>query len=133
MNESIGLRIKEIRVKNNLPQEEFAEILGIKQPNLSHIENKGKKITLDIIMKIISNFNIDSNWLLKGTIGEMLPNSSKTNEKCKVCTEKERVILQQEELIKTKNKLIAKLEQEINETKKQSEMVAKTVICAAAG
>ena len=97
MSNNIGLIIKEIRIKNNLQQTKFAEILGIEQSNLSHIENKGKRITLDVVMKVVSNFNIDANWLLKGTIGEMLPNSSKNDEEFKICIEKVRLIVEQKD------------------------------------
>jgi len=68
---NIGLRIKEIRNKNNLTQTDFCNIIDVKQANLSHIENSGKKISLEIILRIISNFNINTEWLLTGK-GEML-------------------------------------------------------------
>lgn len=70
MSRDIGLRIKELRESNNLTQIEFSNKIGIKQANLSHIENKGEKISIDIINKIISNFNINIEWLFTG-IGEM--------------------------------------------------------------
>ena len=73
MDNSIGFRIRKIRIEKKLTQGEFANIIGIKQANLSHIENKGLKITIDILNKIISNFDIDANWLLSGK-GEMLRN-----------------------------------------------------------
>jgi transcriptional regulator with XRE-family HTH domain len=62
----IGLRIKDLRTQNNLTQVDFCTVLGIKQANLSHIENSGKKISIEILYKIISNFNINANWLLSG-------------------------------------------------------------------
>ena len=67
----IGLRIKQLRLENNLTQTEFAARIGAKQANLSYIENDGYKISLDIIMKIISKFDISYEWLLAGK-GEML-------------------------------------------------------------
>ncbi len=62
----IGLRIKQLRDEKNMTQLEFCNILGIKQANLSHIETKGKKISIEILYKIISYFNIDANWLIMG-------------------------------------------------------------------
>ena len=62
----IGLRIRELREVENLTQIEFCDKIGINQANLSHIEKKGVKISVSIISKIISNFNIDANWLLTG-------------------------------------------------------------------
>ena len=35
----IGLKIKEIRKKSNLTQEQFSEKIGIEPPSLSNIEN----------------------------------------------------------------------------------------------
>jgi transcriptional regulator with XRE-family HTH domain len=71
MNNSIGHRIKELRKHLNLTQIDFSEKIGIKQANLSHIENKSEKISIEIINSIISYFNIDANWLFTGK-GEML-------------------------------------------------------------
>jgi transcriptional regulator with XRE-family HTH domain len=78
MPNGIGLRIKELREKLNLTQIEFSNKICIKQANLSHIENKSEKISLDIVNKIISNFNINANWLLTGK-GEMLRENGNNN------------------------------------------------------
>ena len=77
MVNDIGLRINKIREKFNLTQVEFSEKIGIKQANLSHIENKGEKISVEIINRIISSFNINANWLITGE-GEVL--KSETSE-----------------------------------------------------
>jgi len=66
MSKDIGLRIKELREGKKLTQIEFSERIGIKQANLSHIENKGEKISIDVINKIISNFDINIEWLFTG-------------------------------------------------------------------
>ncbi|MDR0792758.1 MAG: helix-turn-helix domain-containing protein [Chitinophagaceae bacterium] len=66
MDNNIGLRIKKIRTAKKLTQGEFSKIIGIKQTDLSHIENKSLEISIDILSKIIYNFDIDANWLLSG-------------------------------------------------------------------
>jgi transcriptional regulator with XRE-family HTH domain len=66
MIRDIRLRIKQLRNEKKLTQDEFSNILGIKQANLSHIENKGSKISVDILDRIISNFDINADWLLYG-------------------------------------------------------------------
>jgi transcriptional regulator with XRE-family HTH domain len=76
MDNSIGFRIRKIRSEKKLTQGEFSDMVGAKQANLSHIENRGSKITIDILNKIISNFDIDANWLLTGK-GEMHRNEQK--------------------------------------------------------
>ena len=65
---NIGLRIKKLRELKKLTQIEFSNRIGIKQANLSHIENKGEKISVEIINRIISNFNINANWLIEGIL-----------------------------------------------------------------
>ena len=67
----VGLKIKKLREFKKLTQIEFCEKIGIKQANLSHMENKGAKISVEIIQKIISYFNINANWLLTN-VGSML-------------------------------------------------------------
>ena len=79
MDNSIGFRIRKIRSEKKLTQDEFSNIIGVKQANLSHIENKGLKITIDILNKIISNFDVDANWLLSGK-GEMYKNVQNLGE-----------------------------------------------------
>ena len=39
MNKSIGEKIKEIRKRNNMTQQQFAESIGISRPHLSKIES----------------------------------------------------------------------------------------------
>jgi transcriptional regulator with XRE-family HTH domain len=73
MVKDIGLRIRQLRNEKKMTQEEFSTILGIKQANLSHIENKGSKISTEILDKIVSNFDINANWLFSGE-GAMLRN-----------------------------------------------------------
>ena len=79
MIKDIGVRIKQIRSEKKLTQDEFSNILGIKQANLSHIENKGSKISVEILDKIISNFDINADWLLSGE-GKIFRNEQKMGD-----------------------------------------------------
>jgi len=79
MVKDIGFRIKQIRNEKSLTQDEFSTILRIKQANLSHIENKGSKISVDILDKIISNFDINADWLFSGE-GKMFRNEQKMGD-----------------------------------------------------
>ncbi|WP_165025295.1 XRE family transcriptional regulator [Dysgonomonas sp. ZJ279] len=93
MSKGIGLRIKELREVNKLTQTEFSERIGIKQANLSHIENKGEKISVDIISRIISNFNINIEWLFtgKGVMSKTnIDNSSQTLRNKEIANEETR-------------------------------------------
>jgi len=70
MSSDIVLRIKEIREYKKMKQSEFASVLGVKQANMSHMENHGSKVSIETLRKLISVLNIDVNWLLTGQ-GEM--------------------------------------------------------------
>jgi transcriptional regulator with XRE-family HTH domain len=71
MMNNIGLRIRKLREYFELTQNEFSDKIGAKQANLSYIERKGEKISIEIIRRIICDFDIDANWLLTGK-GKML-------------------------------------------------------------
>lgn len=64
---SINNRIKEVRTSNKLTQKEFSDSLGIKQSTLSQIEREIIQPSLNIIQKIIGNYNISYNWLIDGS------------------------------------------------------------------
>lgn len=66
--EKIGKLIKDIRIKNNLTQKEFADKYGVTYQAVSKWEN-GKNIPDISLMKQISkDFNIDINDILDGEI-----------------------------------------------------------------
>jgi transcriptional regulator with XRE-family HTH domain len=132
MINGIGKRIKQIRLNENLSQADFALKLGVKQSNLSHMEGGGKKIPLEILHKIISNFNnYNIEWILLGT-GEILrtdisqPGGSiGQNSKCEKCLEKDELIKVMRITIDTQKELIDCL-QTLKENCKQSEKKNQT-------
>jgi hypothetical protein len=105
---------------------------------ISYANIRGKSLESEFggeqICKILSVFDdISPDWFLLGK-GEMLRNSSKNDENCKICEIKERVIADKDNHLATKDKLISRLEQEISEIKKYSGVPpAKIVGAAAAG
>ena len=80
---TINQRIKNIRKDNNLNQIEFSMILDIKQATLSQIENDVIAPSLDIIKKIIGNFNISYEWLIDG-IGSKIKKENNNTDHNKV-------------------------------------------------
>lgn len=63
-------RIKEIRKKEGLSQQKFADELGIARGNIAAYE-VGKNAPSDAVISLIcTKFNINKEWLLNGT-GEM--------------------------------------------------------------
>ena len=79
------------------------------------------------ICRILSVFDdISPDWFLLDR-GNMLRNSSKNDEECRVCAVKEKHL-------KTKDKLIERLEQEIDSIKKNSGIIpAKNAAVVSAG
>ncbi len=69
-NKKIGLRIKDIRINNNLTQIEMAKSLGISQGMLSDIERGRIEPSRNVLLQIIDKFDIDANWLMTGETRE---------------------------------------------------------------
>lgn len=60
-------RVRMIIKANNLSASEFADEIGVKRSNLSHVLNGRNKPGLDFLSKIVSSFpNVDAAWLLTG-------------------------------------------------------------------
>lgn len=70
-------RIKKIRKSNKLTQQEFADILGIKQNTVASYEMGRIGISDAVINSICREFSINEDWLRYGT-GEMyIPTADK--------------------------------------------------------
>jgi len=64
---SIGERIKILRLYNNFDQKRWADLLGISQSFLSDVENNKTTISVEPIINIVRHLkNINSNWVLTG-------------------------------------------------------------------
>lgn len=64
-NETMGYRLKVIRISLGLNQEEFAKLFNTHQEKISSIERNLTAPTLAIIQKI-SSMGYDMNWFLNG-------------------------------------------------------------------
>lgn len=69
---TIGERIKAIREKNHLEQNEFARILGKDQTKISHMEHD-RTITIKDVITICEKFNVSTDYLLRGIENENRP------------------------------------------------------------
>jgi transcriptional regulator with XRE-family HTH domain len=115
---SIGLRIKELRLSLKLTQCEFSKKIDIKQANLSHIENKSGKISIDILLKIISYFNnISTDWLLTGQ-GEMTKCNKIEDEDLFLSPQNQQIKALQDKLME-KNREIGRLEGKLESANEQ--------------
>ncbi|MDE7339962.1 MAG: helix-turn-helix domain-containing protein [Lachnospiraceae bacterium] len=62
----LGNRIKFLRTKYKLTQENLGEIVGLHGSNIGRIENNKVYPTADILLKISTYFKVSCDWLLTG-------------------------------------------------------------------
>lgn len=70
----IGNKIREFRLKKNLSQEYMSTVLNISQPYYNKIENNKAKLTVDNMLAIANEFEVDPSEL----IDSLQPNFSNT-------------------------------------------------------
>lgn len=78
----INDRIKLIMKANKMNAAQFADTIGVKPANLSHILSGRNKPSMDFLEKVISTFdNVNASWLLTGEIRqEVLEDSTPIQE-----------------------------------------------------
>lgn len=79
-------RIKSLRKKLNLTQEEFGKRLGMKKNSISQIENGVNSLTEQLLVSICREFGINENWLRNGD-GEMFVDVPVEDEYFKAATQ----------------------------------------------
>ena len=67
-----GMRIRELRLRLDLPQKVFARYLAVSQSTLSQIENGYYSPSYGSIARLAEKVPFDCNWLIRGT-GEPFP------------------------------------------------------------
>lgn len=60
----VGQRIRELRLGQDLSQEQIAEILGITRSAVSEIERETRRVSADEIVKLAKAFNVSSDYIL---------------------------------------------------------------------
>jgi len=60
----IGYRIKKLREQVEISQQRLAELLGVSRPTISQIENGGRKISVDELIKLSEIFGVSVENLL---------------------------------------------------------------------
>ena len=74
-------RVKLIIKANNESSSSFADNIGIKRSNLSHVLSGRNKPSLDFLAKIIDNYpKVNASWLITGTTREGGFEESRDNE-----------------------------------------------------
>ena len=64
--ETINERVKEVRKRLNLSQEEFGNRIGLSKSGISNIEKGTRNVTSKHIKLIGAVFNINESWLMTG-------------------------------------------------------------------
>jgi len=67
---NLGLKIKELRAKKNISQQELSDLIGVKRQYISQIETGDYNVTIDTLNKIANAFEINISDLLEGVEGE---------------------------------------------------------------
>ena len=60
----LGLRIKELRIKKGLTQDNLAELVGCNTSHISNIENNHTKVSLNVLLSIANTLNTCIDYLL---------------------------------------------------------------------
>ena len=79
MSDEIGTRVKKVRLRKGISQEQFGEIIGIKKAAVSKIENGENSLSKGNLLAICRQFNVNKEWLINGN-GEMFTTKSKEDE-----------------------------------------------------
>ncbi len=64
MLETIGKRIKKLRIKNKITQKQLADGLNVSKSTISYYEKGMRNISIDILVEIADFFDVDINVLI---------------------------------------------------------------------
>lgn len=85
-----GMRIKELRIKRGISQENLAKKLGMNRVNISHYERGViTKIPSDVLAKLADIFGVSTDYLLGKTDDPSPSNNSDWDSKLPELTEKD--------------------------------------------
>lgn len=79
MIKELGLRIRSIRLQNEIPQAEFARTLHVNEKLLAKIENGLERPDAWLLFILESNHGINVHWLITGE-GEMLRKNGRSKK-----------------------------------------------------
>lgn len=77
---SIGSRIKELRIKNEITQEELAKIIGVTKGAIANYENEVSSPKIDLMYKLFDALNCDANYLYQDDMKKIYSNRSTPSE-----------------------------------------------------
>ena len=128
---NIKERITESASYYGLSMRKFERKCNLNRGVLSNMD-ENSTLGSDKLASIFDNcVEISLEWLLTGE-GEMLRNPSKTSKKCMLCAEKDRHLKTKDKLIERLEQEIEKLSAEISEIKKYSGVPSAKIVSVAA-
>ena len=71
--ETTGSRIKKIRQELNLSQEQFGKIFKTGKSYISAVENNKSQLSVESLVKLLVNYNVNINFILGGIGQPFLP------------------------------------------------------------
>lgn len=72
----VGLRVKAVRDKLNLKQGAYAKKLDISQSFLSYIEKGQRKPSYELLLSLLSVFNVNLHWIVTGAGDMFIPDTN---------------------------------------------------------
>ncbi len=102
----INDRVRLIIKANSLTSSEFADQIGVKRSNLSHVLSGRNKPGLEFLSKIIESFpNVNASWLLTGIqhrgefqeevekVAKLIPRKASTSKSAESDSEIEKIVV----------------------------------------
>jgi transcriptional regulator with XRE-family HTH domain len=83
INKDVCVRIKQIRIDNNLTQVEFSQKLNYSQEKISRIEKNFLNVDFELLYKIYNIFKVELCWLFTG-VGNIYINQVFNNNDIKI-------------------------------------------------
>lgn len=65
-SDTIGKRLKYLRKKRGISQDELGQAIGLTQNNISKIENDDISLTIDNLLRLSDFFNVTTDYICKG-------------------------------------------------------------------
>ena len=66
MNETVGDRLKKLRVEFGFTQKQLADYLGFKQSQIAKLEQDERKLKISSLDKLCDLYNCDEKYILEG-------------------------------------------------------------------
>jgi transcriptional regulator with XRE-family HTH domain len=104
---SIGMRIKQLRIKTSMTQQELSSKINIPRTVMSNYENGLRTPNLEILIMLSKIFNCSLDYLVNGT--EVIPEGSYDKQKASLLKILDKLSLKEREIVidlakKLKNK-----------------------------